>query len=308
MHPNQDVLLCWSASRQKLGSSHGYPLRVVIPGHVAARWVKWLRGLRISRDENDSPPMKDDYKILRPPVNATEEERRQWVQKMMGEEKDVRAREEELHKAKPLMRLGVGSGLSTPVQGQRIGEVGGTEGQATLEAAGYAVGTEGESSVPTERLCVCDPMDDPLTIAPPRRLVSQARQSVSLSFCCSQTTKKAAMHQTASTPPSRCDKQPMPSTLPSGIASNSMRATRRRYCRRSKARVTAILLMAKTKTIKVCSQRPPTATDSHGAGHFGRRMSPCQHQRGGLSRSGGPWWYAARRRKGCSRSCSLRGT
>lgn len=116
----------------------------MIPGHVAARWVKWLRGLRISRDENDSPPMKDDYKILRPPVNATEEERRQWVQKMMGEEKDVRAREEELHKAKPLMRLGVGSGLSTPLQGQRIGEVGGIEDQATLEAAGYAVGTEGE--------------------------------------------------------------------------------------------------------------------------------------------------------------------
>ncbi|CAO1635108.1 unnamed protein product [Jaminaea pallidilutea] len=161
MHPNQDVLLCWSASRQRLGSSHGYPLRVVIPGHVAARWVKWLRGLRISRDENDSPPMKDDYKILRPPVNATEEERRQWVQKMMGEEKDARAREEELHKAKPLMRLGVGSGLSTPLQGQRISEVGGTEGQATLEAAGYAVGTEGSPVSLVELLLLPDDQENP---------------------------------------------------------------------------------------------------------------------------------------------------
>lgn len=44
--------------------------------------------------------------------------------------------------AKPLMRLGVGCGLGTPLQAQKIGEAGETEGHATLEAIGYT-GMEG---------------------------------------------------------------------------------------------------------------------------------------------------------------------
>lgn len=140
LHPNQDVLLCWAASRQQLGSSHGYPLRAVIPGHVAARWVKWLRTLRISRFENDSPPMKDDYKVLRPPAGASETERKEWMQKMMGENKDGDARQEELHKAEPLMRLGVGSGLSEPSPDSQVEQ----DASGRFQAKGYAVGTEGE--------------------------------------------------------------------------------------------------------------------------------------------------------------------
>ncbi|CAO1615774.1 unnamed protein product [Parajaminaea phylloscopi] len=155
MHPNQDVLLCWAASRQQLGSSHGYPLRVVIPGHVAARWVKWLRTLRITRFENDSPPMKDDYKVLEPPRGASEAERAQWLDSMMGEGKDPQARRRALDKAPPLMRLGVGSGLSTPTDHQQVR----VEEDGAFAAEGYAVGTEGSPVDLVELVVVPDEED-----------------------------------------------------------------------------------------------------------------------------------------------------
>lgn len=141
LHPNQDLLLAWGVDGQRLDSTHGYPLRAVLPGHVAARWTKWLSMLRISFYEDDSPPMTLDYKLLEPPKGASEEERKRWIDSMMGEGKDEKKREAEVAKAKPLMRLGVGSGVSDPQDDDRI-EV---NEKGEMLAEGYAVGTEGES-------------------------------------------------------------------------------------------------------------------------------------------------------------------
>ena len=43
-----DVLLVHRMNGQPLSRDHGYPLRVLVPGHVAARSVKWLNKIILS--------------------------------------------------------------------------------------------------------------------------------------------------------------------------------------------------------------------------------------------------------------------
>lgn len=34
---------------------HGYPLRLIVPGHVGVRNVKWLTGIKLSNEEAHGP-------------------------------------------------------------------------------------------------------------------------------------------------------------------------------------------------------------------------------------------------------------
>lgn len=42
MNPRGDVLLAYEMNGKPLTRDHGYPVRVVVPGVVGARNVKWL--------------------------------------------------------------------------------------------------------------------------------------------------------------------------------------------------------------------------------------------------------------------------
>jgi DMSO/TMAO reductase YedYZ molybdopterin-dependent catalytic subunit len=48
----------------KLPPDHGYPLRVIIPGYVGGRQVKWLSKIWISEKENDSHYHIWDNRVL----------------------------------------------------------------------------------------------------------------------------------------------------------------------------------------------------------------------------------------------------
>jgi nitrate reductase (NAD(P)H) len=54
MDATNDVILAYEMNDHPIHPDHGYPLRLIVPGWVGARSVKWLSKIWISEDENDS--------------------------------------------------------------------------------------------------------------------------------------------------------------------------------------------------------------------------------------------------------------
>jgi sulfite oxidase len=65
---SDDVLLAYKMNDETLTSDHGYPLRIVVPGTIGARSVKWVNRIVVSDKESDSHWQKADYKILPPSI------------------------------------------------------------------------------------------------------------------------------------------------------------------------------------------------------------------------------------------------
>ena len=54
MDRNNDILLAYEMNDHPLPPDHGYPLRLVVPGFVGARSIKWLQRIWVTDKENDS--------------------------------------------------------------------------------------------------------------------------------------------------------------------------------------------------------------------------------------------------------------
>ena len=65
-----DVLLVYEMGGEPLPRDHGYPLRALVPGHVAARSVKWLKSIVLSEEESSSQWQQRDYKCFGPNVGS----------------------------------------------------------------------------------------------------------------------------------------------------------------------------------------------------------------------------------------------
>lgn len=68
-NPESDVLLAYEMNGEPLNRDHGYPLRVVVPGVIGARSVKWLDSINIIAEECQGFFMQKDYKMFPPTVN-----------------------------------------------------------------------------------------------------------------------------------------------------------------------------------------------------------------------------------------------
>ncbi|KFA77101.1 hypothetical protein S40288_09733 [Stachybotrys chartarum IBT 40288] len=72
MDKSNDVLLAYEMNDMPLPPDHGYPVRVIIPGYVGGRCVKWLSRVWISDKENDSYYHVWDNRVLPSFVTDTE--------------------------------------------------------------------------------------------------------------------------------------------------------------------------------------------------------------------------------------------
>ncbi|XP_053147238.1 sulfite oxidase, mitochondrial isoform X2 [Hemicordylus capensis] len=62
MSPEGDVLLAYEMNGEELPQDHGFPLRVIVPGVVGARNVKWLAKITVGPEESQSHWQQKDYK------------------------------------------------------------------------------------------------------------------------------------------------------------------------------------------------------------------------------------------------------
>ncbi len=58
------VLLAWAMNDEALPAVHGAPLRVVVPGYIGARSVKWLRRVSPQEDPSSSYFQSTAYRVL----------------------------------------------------------------------------------------------------------------------------------------------------------------------------------------------------------------------------------------------------
>ena len=65
-----DVLLVYEMNGEPLPRDHGFPIRVLVPGTVAARSVKWINRITISEEESPSQWQQRDYKCFGPNVGG----------------------------------------------------------------------------------------------------------------------------------------------------------------------------------------------------------------------------------------------
>ena len=59
-----EVLLAWQMNGQPLTAVHGAPLRVVVPGYIGARSVKWLERISVTAGPSDNYFQATAYRLL----------------------------------------------------------------------------------------------------------------------------------------------------------------------------------------------------------------------------------------------------
>lgn len=82
LHP--DVLLAYEMNGHPLPHSHGFPVRVVVPGYIGARSVKWLRRVRVQTTPSNNFYQTKAYKLF--PRETTPETADWSTGKMLGEQ------------------------------------------------------------------------------------------------------------------------------------------------------------------------------------------------------------------------------
>ncbi|KAJ3191497.1 hypothetical protein HK101_007658 [Irineochytrium annulatum] len=79
LDPRSDLLVAHGMNGHDLTPDHGRPLRVIIPGHIGGRMVKWLNRITVAPKETTSVYHYLDNRVLPPPVtDSTVAEDGKW--------------------------------------------------------------------------------------------------------------------------------------------------------------------------------------------------------------------------------------
>lgn len=119
MDPKRQVLLAFEYNGQPLSRDHGYPVRVIVPGSVAARQVKWLGRVMLGTEECKSSWQKKDYKAFPQSMD--------WDNVKYDT-------------MPPMQDMPVQSAITSPIEGSVL-----AEGQQSVTAKGWAWSGSGRS-------------------------------------------------------------------------------------------------------------------------------------------------------------------
>jgi sulfite oxidase len=64
------VLLAWEMNGVPLPRIHGGPVRIVVPGYIGARSVKWVQRVTVQAQPSQSYFQAEDYRLLPPDAEA----------------------------------------------------------------------------------------------------------------------------------------------------------------------------------------------------------------------------------------------
>lgn len=70
MDPSRDIILAYMQNGERLSPDHGFPVRMIIPGFIGGRMVKWLKRIIVTTQESDSYYHYRDNKVLPSHVDA----------------------------------------------------------------------------------------------------------------------------------------------------------------------------------------------------------------------------------------------
>lgn len=78
LSPAHRILIAYTLNSDPLAPLHGGPLRIIIPGQIGARSVKWLRTIRLRSTESHNFYMQQDYKVL-PEHVKDDGQKKEWI-------------------------------------------------------------------------------------------------------------------------------------------------------------------------------------------------------------------------------------
>jgi nitrate reductase (NAD(P)H) len=70
MDPSADVLLAYKMNGDELPPDHGYPIRIIIPGYIGGRMIKWLKEITVGSSESDNHYHFFDNRVLPSGIDA----------------------------------------------------------------------------------------------------------------------------------------------------------------------------------------------------------------------------------------------
>ena len=78
LDPANDILIAYRQNGRLLTPDHGYPVRIIIPGHIGGRMVKYLEEITVAPKESDNFYHYFDNRVLPSHVDAELAKKEGW--------------------------------------------------------------------------------------------------------------------------------------------------------------------------------------------------------------------------------------